>query len=217
MIYGQLTVLETFEKFNPRKDRVGQLSRVNWYSVQCSCGSKPFHLTHRALTKGAQMCHSCSHSGRKNSNGAHGESGPKARGVRNKTTPEYRAWKSIKTRCYNHRYKQYEGYGGRGVKVCERWFNSYEAFLADMGRRPSPKHSINRKQNDGHYCPENCEWADDRAQRRNKRSSVMIEINGESKNVSDWLIILGVPEGTYYWRKRKGYSTIEALGITPKC
>lgn len=211
--FGKLVVLDTFEKQRPRKDRIGQCVKVVWHTVQCSCGSKPFDITEYSLFFGSQMCHSCSHSGKNNSKGSHGESDCKARGHRRCSTPEYRAWKSIKMRCYNPKFKQYKDYGGRGIEVCERWLNSYEAFLADMGRKPTLKHSINRKDNNCDYCPENCEWADDATQRLNKRTSAMIEIDGESRNLSEWLKILKVPEGTYYWRRKHGYEIHEALGL----
>jgi hypothetical protein len=211
--FGKLKIHKTYEKTRTRSDSACGIRKVLWHSVQCICGSEPFEITHKSLVGGSQSCHSCSHSGSKNSKGSHGESDCKARGERRNSTAEYRTWKSIKRRCSNCSVREYANYGGRGIKVCDRWLNSYENFLADMGRKPSPKHSINRIDNNTDYSPENCEWADDTKQRRNKRTSVMLELNGEQKNISDWLMTLGVPEGTYYWRRRHGYSIHEALGI----
>lgn len=92
----------------------------------------------------------------------HGESGPDR-------SPEYATWKGIKRRCSAPRCKDYKDYGGRGIRVCDRWLNSFENFLADMGRKPSPKHSIDRADNDGNYEPGNCRWATPSEQSKNRR------------------------------------------------
>lgn len=82
--------------------------------------------------------------------------------------PEYYSWKAMITRCTNPNRADFKNYGGRGIKVCDRWRNSFEAFLCDMGPRP-PDHTLDRVDNDGNYEPQNCRWADWFDQSQNKR------------------------------------------------
>ena len=90
-----------------------------------------------------------------------------------KDTVEYQTWEAIKTRCNNKNAANYEYYGGRGIQVCERWTNSYLNFLADMGRRPIDKHSLDRIRVNENYGPDNCRWATwtEQANNRRKRNS----------------------------------------------
>ena len=114
----------------------------------------------------------------------HGNNGDKA----------YRIWADMNARCRNHKNKAFSHYGGRGIEVCESWRN-FANFYADMGDRPSPKHRLDRIDNDGPYKKENCRWATQREQVMNRRVTRLATINGETKPVIDWCGEFGLK----YW------------------
>lgn len=90
-------------------------------------------------------------------------------------TPEYRCWQEIKARCLNKSKPYWKDYGGRGIRMCDAWVNSFATFLRDMGPRPTPRHSIDRLENDGNYSPDNCRWATKKEQSRNRRVTKLNE------------------------------------------
>lgn len=128
----------------------------------------------------------------------------------------YRAWSAMIYRCHNESSPNYPDYGGRGIQVCERWRNSFHAFVADVGRRPSQDYSIDRfPDNNGNYEPGNCRWATHTQQQRNKRSNKLIEYAGEIHCVADWAERVGLPVRCLALRLRKGWDVGRAL-TTPR-
>ena len=126
-------------------------------------------------------------------------------------TPEFTTWQQMFNRCYNPNEKSYPNYGGRGIIVCERW-RTFEAFYADMGPRPSPKHSIDRYPDmNGPYSPENCRWATMQEQSRNRRTNRFITHHGETKTLGEWAESIGVSLVTFRQRLLRGQTMDEAL------
>ena len=114
------------------------------------------------------------------------------------------SWAGMIQRCTYKKHKSYKNYGGRGITVCDRWRNSVEDFLTDMGPRPTSKHMIERIDNDGPYSPENCRWATNLEQSRNRQNNRLITFNGEAKTASEWRDLLGVPYKTLIGRANGG-------------
>jgi len=106
--------------------------------------------------------------------------------------PLHQTWYGMVARCQNPKAQSYHNYGGRGITVCDRWLASFKNFCADMGDRPSNKHSLDRIDNDGPYSPENCRWATLEEQANNKRNTVWIEFQGERLSAAQWRKRLGV-------------------------
>lgn len=120
-------------------------------------------------------------------------------------TAEYRIWRNLRQRCENPSDKDFNRYGGRGITVAPEW-SSFEQFFADMGPRPSPAHSIDRINNDGHYSASNCKWATPNEQQNNTRRNLLIEHGGVIKTATEWARELGINRSQFYDFKRRGKS-----------
>jgi hypothetical protein len=116
-------------------------------------------------------------------------------------TPTYVTWTNMNQRCSNINRKDWERYGGRGIRVCERWKNSFENFLEDMGKKPDFM-SLDRINNSGDYEPTNCRWATIHQQSVNKRNNVFVTINGSKKTLSEAAKEIGIPVVTLHYRIR---------------
>jgi len=115
---------------------------------------------------------------------------------RGSIAPEYRAWIGMKRRCYNKSYDHYQAYGGRGITVCDKWKNSYVAFLNDVGRKPTPKHSIDRIDVDGNYEPKNVRWATQLEQDNNRQNTIFVQF--QEKEVSMNLLYKNNKDGNLF-------------------
>lgn len=148
--FGRLTVIE--------RSGTGNTGQAQWKCL-CECGKETIVLGDN-LRRGKQVSCGCYHSEIMFKHGAT---------VGEKKTQEYVIWCEMKRRCTDNNAEYYKDYGGRGIKVCERWTNSFENFFEDMGKRPSKRHSIDRIYNDGDYEPGNCRWATQSQQSINSR------------------------------------------------
>ena len=128
-------------------------------------------------------------------------------------TPEHKAWKNMKQRCLNPNNKRYSDYGGRGITICDRWLN-LDNFLADMGSRPTAKHSLDRIDNDGDYQKDNCKWSTRVEQENNKRSNRLITIGCVTLNLKQWTTEMGFGEKVIFERLKMGWSESDAV-LTP--
>lgn len=165
---------------------IGKKKRQNLWECVCDCGNKKNVVTNM-LTSGKVRSCGCL---KKEVNKKHGES----------TSPEYSVWRSMKQRCFNPKNPEYKNYGARGVTVCKEWFDSFDVFLSDMGYRPTPKHSLDRIDNNGNYESDNCRWATIKQQNSNKRQSVFINVFGEKLCLTEAANKYGVKPQTLKYR-----------------
>lgn len=156
-----------------------------------------------------RLCSSKSNRGSGNPSYKHGNA---RRGYK---TKEYSTWANIKSRTSNPLIDNSKYYLGKGIKMCDRWFNSFEKFLEDMGEAPSPRHSIDRIDYNGDYEPDNCRWVTHTKQMRNTSRSLMIKYKGKTLSLPEWCEILNLDYSFIYGRLRWGWSVKKAFE-TPK-
>lgn len=185
--------------------------RRNHFICQCECGN--YSLTRKeSLLNGKSKSCGCLHREIAAIRQlAHGFS------VRGKISPTYRAYQSMLQRATNPNLSQWRDYGGRGITVCERWQGSggFLNFLLDMGERPGKGFTLDRKDNDKGYSPENCQWADWRHQARNKRSNVFV-VFGDSKMIlKDACAKAKASYDLVRARLKRGWDFMEAISVPP--
>jgi hypothetical protein len=194
--YSFLTVIKIH-----KKEKYG----VYWL-CRCDCGQCKTILGQHLKSKKTQSCGCHRKKSASENNFIHGHS------LTGKTqTKEYKSWLDMKARCANKKNRFYPNYGGRGIMVCDRWLNSFENFLSDMGKKPNESYTLDRMNNNGNYEPSNCRWATRKEQNRNTRSNKMLTKNGTTKSMAEWSEILGINYSTIRARKRRGFSDEQAL------
>jgi hypothetical protein len=129
-------------------------------------------------------------------------------------SPEYLIWQSMVGRCNSSTHSAFKDYGAKGITVCDRWRgkDGFQNFLADMGRRPTPKYTIDRFPNGGgNYEPDNCRWATRTEQNNNRRSSRLLTFLGRTQTTTQWAKEFGLKRDALYWRLNAGWSVGDAL------
>ena len=189
--YGRLTLLSSFVEKQRR-----------YWLCRCACGKEKAVLQ-QALKNGNTKSCGCL---QKESRFVHG----------GYYLPEYQVWCGMKRRCYRLKAGDYKDYGGRGIRVCERWRNSFPNFLEDMGSRPSANYSLDRIDVNGNYEPSNCRWASASEQNNNKRGNHLITFRGETLTETEWRKRLGFDVGIIRQRLARGWSAERALTTPPQ-
>lgn len=188
--FGYLVVIARAESTLPK--------HTKWLCL-CDCGNRKEVYRENLIGKMTTSCGCWKRVALR----THGQAG------KGKQTRAYRSWCHMKKRCSNPKHKDWNNYGGRGIKVCERW-QKFENFFEDMGR-PMAGSEIDRIDNDKDYEPENCRWADHTTQANNKRNTVYYTMNGETKSRQDWCRQYKINSATLVRRLSLGWSLIDAL------
>ena len=194
----------TFGKLTVQKRAPNRKGNTMWTCL-CECG-KQTDVRPGSLTSGdTTSCGCVAASNAANRLRTHGMT----------NTPEFSAWYGAIQRCYVPTHKAFARYGGRGIRVCDRWRESFTNFHSDMGYRPSKYHSLDRKNNNGDYTPDNCRWATSFQQNRNKENTLKITFMGETLHPDEWGKRIGLKPSAVTARIKRGWSEERAI-TTPR-
>ena len=193
--FGKLTVLEF----------LGKTGHNNYWLCECECGTKK-RVSEYKLTSGLTKSCGCYRKdllSRRN----------KKHGLKNQNPRLYRIWLSMRNRCNNPNATKYFRYGARGIRICDEW-NDYSNFYGwAIGNGYSSDLSIDRKDNDGNYTPENCQWTSSKEQARNRSTNRFLAVNGITKLIVEWAEITGLSDSTIRKRLSQGFSPEEAIKV----
>jgi len=166
----------------------GKKGRQNLWLCECDCGNY-HHTTVYLLKSGGVKSCGCQKGKLRHRHCVGGAA-----------SSEYSCWRNMKQRCYNQNNGEFKNYGARGIRVCERWLNSFETFLEDMGGKPNASYSIDRIDVNGNYSHENCRWVTTKTQNDNKRQSVMVTAFGETLSLTSIARKYGINPTTLKYR-----------------
>lgn len=188
--FGRLTAVSFFQMRNGKY--------AEW-TFRCDCGSEKRLLRQSVEHAGTDSCGCLTKRKLAARCTTHGMS----------ATQVYKGWAAMKDRCLNPNNMHFAEYGGRGITVCQRWIESFENFIADMGPRP-PGLTIERINNNGNYEPGNCRWASRREQQCNRRVNVMLTGFGKLQCISAWARELGMQRSSLVNRLKRGMTIEQA-------
>jgi hypothetical protein len=189
--FGKLLVLEEVEKRNNKRA----------FLCRCDCEKEYVVMGDNLRSGNSTQCMSCSSKIKGGNHRTHGMTGTKV----------FKAWMGMRERCRNPNHKQYKSYGGRGITICDQWYNNFESFLADVGEPPTERHQIDRRDNGKGYEPGNCRWVTGKTQQNNKRNNVIIEYGGKKLTIAEWSEELGIKASTLYMRVQAGWSSEDVV------
>lgn len=175
-----------------------------YWKARCQCGVVRSLRADSLTGGGTGRCNGCQGEALRRKVTSHGMTG----------SPEYVSWTAAKRRCESVNSSDYQQYGGRGIKLCDRW-HSFEAFYEDMGDKPTRRHSLDRIDVNGDYEPGNCRWATPKQQNRNRRNTIRLTANGKTQSLTAWAEELGWARVTLQKRYEAGWPD-DLIVNTPK-
>ncbi len=196
--FGKLVVLE----FS------GKAGKAYLWRCQCECGQEcrvrgTFLRAGRTVSCGCMRGESAAARNLK-----HGHS------LRGHLSREYRSWQAMNTRCHNPNHRSFKNYGAKGISVCQRWRDSFEDFLKDMGPKPTPRHTLDRyPDRAGNYDPDNVRWASPVEQANNQSKNRRYSLLGRTQTLTEWVRELGLVYSKVRYRLDHGWSVEAAFGL----
>lgn len=194
--FGKLTLQEELD-FKVRPKGKG---RLRYFLCRCECGENKKVCLFHLRTGHTTSCGCAKIPAIKSANTRHGQARSKV----------WRAWESMRSRCRNPNTTHFKHYGGKGIKVCERW-EKFENFFEDMGDLPAPRYTIERRDPNGDYEPSNCYWATWTEQANNRTNTVRITLDGRTQSATLWAREFGINPKTVLSRVAAGWDSEKAL------